>query len=238
MNVVISQSMLFPWVGMLEQIRLADVFVHYDDVQYSKGSFTNRVQIKTPDGSKWMTIPLKNLKLGQSINEVQIAASEEWREKNMALLKNNLKVAPFFQDALEIAWDVFNKNHENLAGLARESMMAVADYFDLLKEKTIIKVEDLQVPGSGSDRVFETVKSLGGDEYISGRGGLNYLNHQKFDEAGIMVKYMEYKLLKYPQLHGEFTPYVSSLDLIANCGKSGKEFICSEATYYKNIKKQ
>ena len=47
--VVISQPMLFPWVGMFEQIRLADVYVHYTDVQFSKGSFVNRVQIKTAD---------------------------------------------------------------------------------------------------------------------------------------------------------------------------------------------
>jgi hypothetical protein len=233
MNVVISQSMLFPWVGMLEQIRLADVLVHYDDVQFSKGSFTNRVQIKTPTGSKWMTIPLKNLKFGQSINEVRIAACDEWREKNLALLENNLKGTPFLQDALQMASDVFNRNHENLGEIARESMMAVAEYFDLLKGKTIIKVEDLNVPGAGSDRVYEIVKNLGGDVYISGRGGFNYLNHQKFDESGIMVKYMEYKLLRYNQLHGEFTPFVSCLDLIANCGKLGKEVICSNAIYYK-----
>ena len=50
MKVVISQPMLFPWVGMLEQIMLADVFVHYADVQFSKGSFTNRVQIKDSTG--------------------------------------------------------------------------------------------------------------------------------------------------------------------------------------------
>ena len=36
MNVVISQPMLFPWVGMLEQVRLADSYVHYSDVQFSK----------------------------------------------------------------------------------------------------------------------------------------------------------------------------------------------------------
>ena len=46
-TVVISQPMFFPWVGMFEQIALADVYVHYDDVQFSKGSFTNRVQLKT-----------------------------------------------------------------------------------------------------------------------------------------------------------------------------------------------
>ena len=49
------------------------------------------------------------------------------------------------------------------------------------------------------------------------------------------VKYMEYKLTKYRQLHGEFTPYVSILDLIANCGKTGKNVICSDAKYYKEL---
>ena len=46
MKVVISQSMFFPWVGFLEQLKLADVYVFYDDVQFSKGSFTNRVRVK------------------------------------------------------------------------------------------------------------------------------------------------------------------------------------------------
>jgi len=58
MKIVITQSMLFPWVGMLEQIKLANIVVHYDDVQYSKGSYVNRVQLKMPEGIKWMTIPL------------------------------------------------------------------------------------------------------------------------------------------------------------------------------------
>ena len=46
MKVVISQSMFFPWVDFLEQLKLADLNVFYDDVQFSKGSFTNRVRIK------------------------------------------------------------------------------------------------------------------------------------------------------------------------------------------------
>ena len=45
-TVVISQPMYFPWVGMLEQMALADVWVHLDDAQFSKGGFFNRVQIK------------------------------------------------------------------------------------------------------------------------------------------------------------------------------------------------
>ena len=49
-KIVISQPMLFPWIGIFEQIKLSDVYVHYDDAQLPQGrSFINRVQIKTKD---------------------------------------------------------------------------------------------------------------------------------------------------------------------------------------------
>ena len=95
MKVVITQSMLFPWVGMLEQIKLADVLIHYDDVTFSKGSFTNRVQIKTLDGLKWLTIPLSNFKIGQKINEVQIDQGNKWKKKHLSMLEQNFSKTPF-----------------------------------------------------------------------------------------------------------------------------------------------
>ena len=35
-----------PWSGLFNQIAMSDLFIHYDDVQFSKGSFVNRVQLK------------------------------------------------------------------------------------------------------------------------------------------------------------------------------------------------
>src|SRR6188768_4131453 len=107
MQVVISQSMYFPWVGFLEQLRLADVFVHYDDVQFSKGSFTNRVQIKMPIGRRWMTVPLVDHHLGQAINEVRIKAPGEWRAGHMDLLRESFEGAPFKEDAIGIVEQVY-----------------------------------------------------------------------------------------------------------------------------------
>ena len=56
-SVVISQPMLFPWPGLFEQLALADVYIYLDDAQFSKGSHTNRIQVKWRDTMKWMTIP-------------------------------------------------------------------------------------------------------------------------------------------------------------------------------------
>lgn len=235
MNIVISQSMLFPWVGMLEQINLADCFVHYDDVQFSKGSFVNRVQIKTARGMRWMTVPLKNIHLGQHIDEVEVAPVSKWRDKHLKLLKSSFKGAKYANDALEIANHVYSIEYPNIGTLARASLMSLVDYFGLDKSKKFIDIKELGINGSGSKRVLEVVRKLGGNNYITGLGALKYLDHYLFEAHGISVKYMQYRCCAYPQMHGEFTPYVSGLDLVANCGKEAACYICSKTIDWRNL---
>jgi hypothetical protein len=235
MNVVISQSMLFPWVGMLEQIRLADYFVYYDDVQFSKGSFVNRVQIKTAQGLRWMTVPLKNRHFGQSIDEVEIAPVSKWQDSHLKLLKASFEGAKHANDALEIVKRVYSMDYQNLGMLARASLMSLVEYFGLDKATFFIDVKTMKVKGSSSTRVLDVVKQLGGNNYITGLGALKYLDHRLFEKNDIRVSYMEYRGCKYPQLHGEFTPYVSGLDLIANCGKEGLRYICSHTTDWRSL---
>lgn len=235
MKVAISQSMFFPWVGFLEQLKLADVYVFYDDVQFSKGGFTNRVQVKANDGVKWMTVPLAGHKMGQVIEEVNIKPKQEWVNCHLALLEQNLGNTEHFGEALELVKSVYNREHHGLASLARDSFMALADYFGICTETRFIDVAELGIDGASSQRVYEVVKVLGGTEYITGHGARNYLDHELFESAGIQVKYMAYGCREYPQQHGEFTPYVSTLDLIANCGKAGSSCICSDAVYWKEF---
>lgn len=234
-NVVISQSMLFPWVGMLEQILLSDIFVHYDDVQFSKGSFTNRVQLKTANGTSWMTVPLKGHKLGQAINEVKVQPREKWMLKHLDCLRLSFSGAPYAIDAINLATEVYSREYENIGLLARQSMVSLANYYGLLKNTAVIDVTSMNIRGSSSARVLEIVKAVNGSCYISGHGALNYLNHDLFEESGIKVAYMDYESVRYPQNYGDFTPYVSSLDLIANCGPGGISHICSNAVYWKDF---
>ena len=238
MKVVITQSMLFPWVGMLEQIKLADILIHYDDVTFSKGSFTNRVQIKTLDGLKWLTIPLSNFKIGQKINEVQIDQGNKWKKKHLSMLEQNFSKTPFKDDALDIVNDVYKKNFRYISDLSKASMMRLCEYFNIDKKLKIKDILDLRIDGSSSKRVLETVKKVGGKTYITGHGAMNYLDHSIFEKDGIKVKYMNYQKFKYPQKYGNFTPFVSGLDLVTNCGKEGFKYIASEAIDWKDFIKE
>ena len=74
-----------------------------------------------------------------------------------------------------------------------------------------------------------------GDVYVTGHGAKNYLDHEAFERGGVHVEYMDYQRRAYPQLHGEFTPYVSILDLIANMGREGRDLICSGTVSWREF---
>jgi hypothetical protein len=234
MNVVISQSMYFPWVGLLEQVRLANAFVHYDDVQFTRG-FYNRVQIKTAAGTAWLTVPTKNHHRGQNINEVQIDDSQDWRGHHRDLLRQMYAGAPFQKDMLGLVDDVFSQSVQTIGEVSRLSMMALADYFGLTVERSFRQSETLGIAGASSQRLFEITRALDGDVYITGHGAKNYLDHQLFENGGIEVRYMNYRLTPYPQLHGPFTPFVSALDLVANCGIGGAAYLRSGTISWKDF---
>ena len=226
--IVISQPMYFPWPGMHEQMRLADVYVGYSDVAFSKGSFTNRVQIKTATGSQWLTLPLLDAHLGRNIDEIRTDERQNWRRKHRMTLEQAYARAPFKPDMLNLVDEVFDScPGDSLCELTIKSMQVVHRYFGFEKPLRWQSSRELGIGGSGSQRVFDIVRHLGGDHYITGHGARHYLDHQLFDDGGISVDYLDYQKLPYPQLHGSFTPFVSTLDLVANAGPEGAHLIIS-----------
>lgn len=237
MNVVISQPMFFPWVGMLEQVRVADKHVNYGDVQFSKGSFTNRVQIKSARGVRWMTVPLRSVSLGQTIDETKIDMAQNWQKQHLSMLKEAYTSAPYFADVLGLVHSAHEEGLQTIGALSSFSLKLCCDYFGLSASTSFVDVRELKIPGSGSTRVLDIVKALGGDVYVTGLGAMRYLDHQLFENAAVRVEYMNYKKIPYAQLHGAFTPYVSVLDLVANEGVEGKRRIVSGSVYWKEFLK-
>lgn len=235
MIVVISQPMLFPWVGMLEQLRLADTFVDYSDVQFSKGSFVNRVQIKTEAGCKWMTVPLQDFHLGQQIDEVRCSRQVPWRHAHHSMLADAYQGARYRDDMLDLVDSVYRQGFEDIGSLSYASTCVLGQYFGLSSDIAFRRSSELETAGSGSQRVLGIVRELGGTTYVTGHGAVAYLDHELFESAGVRVEYMDYAKIPYPQLHGDFTPFVSALDLVANMGPDGANLIRSDAIYWKEF---
>ena len=147
----------------------------------------------------------------------------------MNLLREAYATAPYLDDVLELVELVYSKEYETIDQLSIASLDTVCSYFELDVGRRFLDVRSLCINGVGSRRVLDIVLALGGDVYITGLGALNYLDHGIFEARGINILYMNYRKKPYAQLHGEFTPYVSILDLIANKGERGMAWIQSEA---------
>ncbi len=99
MNVVILQPSYIPWRGYFDQIRRADLFIFYDDVQYDKHGWRNRNQIKSAQGKQWLTIPVHSAGAtqGLAIKDVKIDWSKPWTRKSHQGIDSILQQSALFQ---------------------------------------------------------------------------------------------------------------------------------------------
>lgn len=238
---VISQPMFLPWRGMFEQIRLAGNFVFYDDVQLPLGGgrgrgFTTRVQIKTLRGVEWMNVPVVRAGRGrQLINEAKFAG-QDWRRQHLERLRQAYRSAPFFKQVHgSLVGEIYAIETDNLSEFCMRSTRLLADALDIRPRWYVSSDMDYERCEDASERVVVICKQFGATSYVSGMGAMSYLNYDLFEQAGIRVRYMDYKPVTYAQLHGAFTPYVSILDMLYCIGpEQAAEAIGSPATYWRD----
>lgn len=233
MRVVILQPLFIPWIGHFEQIALADVFVHYDDVAMPQGrSFTQRVQIKTPADWMWLSAPYKKA-AHQPIMDVVLDESRKWRTKHLAALRHNYARSPHGEAMMDLARGIYEFPTDKLCDFNINAIERVAEWLGL--DTPFMRSSSLGIGGRSSRRLFDLVTKLGGSTYLTGHGAANYLDHQLFEDAGIAVEYIDYARKEYPQPFGKFNPHVSILDPIANVGKTTRDLMVSPTVGWREF---
>jgi len=90
-------------------------------------------------------------------------------------------------------------------------------WLEELQIKTkIIRASQLPVKGYKSDLILQICKYCKADHYISGIHGKNYLEIDKFLSEGIIVEFQEFMHPQYPQLYGDFLPFMGIVDFCMN----------------------
>ncbi len=234
MKVGVIQSNYIPWRGYFDFINSVELFVLYDDVQFSKGSWRNRNKLRFLKESRWITIPVE-VRLGMSINTVKINTKRNWRKEHRELLNESLSNAPYFNEALNLWEDGVNVDTEFLSVINENLIRVLCKYLEI--NTRIIRSDQFELMGSKTDRLMCLFKKVGCTSYLSGPAAGSYLNEEQFKNENIELTYKSYDYLPYPQLFPEFDPAVTILDLIANTGKQAKNHIQSN-TPDKTVKFQ
>lgn len=225
-KIAILQSNYVPWKGYFDIIKMADVFVIYDEVQYTKNDWRNRNQIKTPNGLSWLTIPVLQNTLNQKINET-VVSQFNWNKKHWNSITCNYSKAPFYK-TLESEFQqlYYSIETQNLSEINQIFIKKIANFLKI--ETDIIDSKSLNLVGDKNERLIDAVKKLNGTHYISGPSAKNYLDVNKFEAESIQVEWVDYNgYPEYSQLHGDFKHNVSILDLIFNEGSNSNKFLKS-----------
>jgi hypothetical protein len=225
-NCAILQPSYIPWRGYFDQIRRADVFVFYDDVQYVKRGWRNRNRIKTANGLTWLTIPVAskgNIVNGLPIKDVEIQFEKAWNKKHLATLRQAYARAPHFKRFEPLIEDFLAEPPPRLADFTISTTIALSRELGL--EREFIRSSELGVTGRKTDRLVAILERLGATHYISGPSASSYLEEEKLAGAGISFEYVDYDYPEYVQLHPPFESKVSILDLLFMAGPDAASLI-------------
>lgn len=229
-RVCIHQPDFAPYLGFFHRLLLVDLFIVLDDVQFLRRGWHHRDKIKTPQGERWLTLSIKKGDFYQKINQVILSENRDvWVTRHLNLLMENYRRAPYFDEYFPRIRSIYQTGFSKLVDLNLAFLQFFFEIFDT--HVVTVLSSTLNVPGKSNQKLINLVKAVGGTHYLSGIGARAYLDEQMFADEGITVEWQQFQHPVYPQLHGEFIPNLSCIDLLFNCGPGAKEVLwsCIEA---------
>ena len=219
----IHQPHYLPWLRYFDKLARSDTFILLDTAQFSKNGWQNRNKIKTPGGTTLLTVPVHS-RLGETLCHVTIDNRQPWRAKHRRTLEQSYGKAPHYAEHRSFFDEVYAREWERLADLNGYML----EYFVRVLgiETPIVTASSLGVSGEATERLVKLIKAVGGTRYYSGAHALDtYLDCEALEEAGIELELQQWQPPAYPQLHGEFVPDLSIVDLLMACGPESLEVL-------------
>ena len=209
--VAIHQPEYLPWINLFFKMALSDIFVFLDTVQYARRSFQNRNRIKTKNGPRWLTVPLKYTSRNQAIMKMEIDNSQDWKGKHMRLIRDSYNTASHYNRILGYMESLYKHDWANLSELNNHFTRKMSEILGLKSE--FIKSSELAPMGKRSELILNICKYLSADRYITGLGTKAYIDEKAFYANGIEIIYVPPAKLVYDQVFPEIG-FVAELSII------------------------
>lgn len=224
-KVAVLQSNYIPWKGYFDIIHDADLFIFYDEVQFTKNDWRNRNILRSPAGLRWISVPVGK-KISRTIDNVPLL-DKTWQHKHWQQITDYYKKAPFFSQYREFFEDIYLvKKWEYLHELNQHLIQSISK--DLLRIQTKFAISrHYESTTVGHEKLLSLLKSAEAEEYISGPAAKHYIIESDYKAANIKLKWKEYQ--GYPEYPQQFDyPFehgVSILDLLFNVGEDATWYI-------------
>jgi hypothetical protein len=228
MLVAIHQPHYLPWLGYLQRMAQADLFIVLDHVQFERGNYQNRTQVRVNGAAHWLTVPVQQRSQKERILDKAIDCSRPWGEAHFETLRRAYASAGYFGRYATELRAILDCEWQRLLDLNEHTLGFLRDAFDI--RTPLVKSSTLRVEGAKSELVLNLCKAVGASALLVGLGGSrHYLDWAAFAEAGIQLQMQQFAHPIYPQRGaGAFTPGLSAVDLLFHCGPASRQVLLGE----------
>lgn len=223
-TVAVLQSNYIPWKGYFDIIHDVDVFVFYDDLQFTKNDWRNRNKIKTAQGTTWLSIPV-----GTNANRLicEVAMDDRrWQRTHWESLRQQYGKSAHFKLYRSFFEDVYlGRQWTNLSELNQYLIKSISS--DILKMTTqFVDSRAFDLSGRKQDRLLDLIVQTKAARYVSGPAAKDYIDAMRFEVLGIELVWKDYSNYpEYAQAHPPFEHGVTILDLLFHTGPDAPWYI-------------
>ena len=137
----------------------------------------------------------------------------------------NYARSKYFHEYKDFLYNLYQKDWEYIADLNYNLLKYFLSVIGL--NTKVICSSDLDINGEKTDGVLEICNKLKADTIIFGKYGMDYVNLDLFNKAGVKCIFQDYIHPQYNQIFGNFIPNLSILDLLMNYGEKSLDIIMS-----------
>ena len=211
MLVAIHQPHYLPWLGYLEKMAAADLFIVLDHVQFERGNYQNRTQVRINGAAHWLTVPVVQRSQKERIDEKLIDTRQEWETTHYETLRR-----AYGSTAITPLRSIYETPWERLVDLNDAMLQFLRAAFCI--DTPLVRSSELGVGGAKSELVLNLCKAVNADALLVGLGGSRqYLDRAAFAAAGIELVFQDFKHPVYPPRGpAPFIPGLSAVDFLFN----------------------
>ncbi|MFZ1803395.1 MAG: WbqC family protein [Nitrospira sp.] len=207
----IHQPQFLPWLGYLDKIDQADLFIMLDTVQFKKNEWQNRNRIRTAKGWQWLTVPVLQ-HFGQRIDEVLMNQTVTWKAQHLRALDMHYARAPYRNRYLAQLREIYSAPWNKLSDLNKATVQWLLEAFGITT--LVHHASDYAARDEPTDRLIDLCQVVGATEYLAGPGAEHYMDKPRFESSGVRLDIQVFQHPIYRQVYEPFEPNLSALDLL------------------------
>lgn len=223
MIVAVHQPCFLPWLGYLERMAEADLFILLDHVQFERRNYQNRTRICVDGQAQWLTVPVHQHSqlekiCDKLIDNPPVHDDHWWGANHARTLRHAYRNAPFLADFEAPLRRVLEMPHRHLVDLNLELLDVLREAMDITTP--MVKSSELKAAGARSELILNLCLTVGADTYLAGMGGSrSYLDVDAFRAAGVDIVWQDFKHPRYAQCGSDsFIAGLSAIDFLFNRG--------------------